>query len=125
MFVKSWVFGGFWGLGDGAIHGYATYSVCQNYDLFVNLVPGSVVWLWAFICLFSYVRLLSSYQQCYDHIYTCRWSSSMAWCEILLVFPVWILGTAVWWPLSECPIYHVVVSCCLGRELWNLWHWDS
>ena len=47
MSVGSWVFGGFWGFGGGAIHGYATSSVCWNYDLFVDLAPGSVLWLWA------------------------------------------------------------------------------
>ena len=47
---------GVWRLGGGAIHGYATSSVCLNYDLFVDLAPGSVVWLWGFIRLCSYVR---------------------------------------------------------------------
>ena len=27
----------------------------------------------------------------------------MAWCGILLVFPVWILGAVVWWLLCKWP----------------------
>ena len=51
--MGSWILGGFWGLDGRAIHGYATSSMCWNYDFFVDLAPENVV-----CCGASYLNIL-------------------------------------------------------------------
>ena len=79
------MFGGFWGLGGGAIYGYATAS---SHVLVLCLVCGSgsrECAPWFARCPLSTNVLTNLYLQMrHQH-------QSMAWCGILLVFPVVIL----------------------------------